>query len=78
MATGANQVPHDPNVTYLKAAQLYDDGSRNSKYLDEVRKEDEGVSPFQDGIKHVEIYPRIIGHILQVHFISQEFFIYAS
>ena len=46
MVTGANQVPHDPNVTYLKAAQLYDDGSRNSKYLDEVRKEDEGVSPF--------------------------------
>jgi hypothetical protein len=44
--TGAHQVPHDPNVTYLKAAQLYDDGSRHSKYLDQVRREDEGVSPF--------------------------------
>ena len=44
--TTAHQVPDDPNVTYLKVAQIYDDGSRHSKYLDEVRKEDEGISPF--------------------------------
>jgi glycyl-tRNA synthetase (class II) len=44
--TTAHQVPDDPNVTYLKVAQIYDDGSRDSKYLDEVRKEDEGISPF--------------------------------
>jgi hypothetical protein len=44
--TTAHQVPDDPNVTYLKVAQVYDDGSRRSKYLDEVRKEDEGISPF--------------------------------
>jgi hypothetical protein len=44
--TTAHQVPDDPNVTYLKVAQIYDDGSRRSKYLDEVRKEDEGISQF--------------------------------
>ena len=44
--TTAHQVPDDPNVTYLKVAQVYDDGSMHSKYLDEVRKEDEGISPF--------------------------------
>ena len=44
--TTAHQGPDDPNVTYLKVAQIYDDGSRDSKYLDEVRKEDEGISPF--------------------------------
>ena len=44
--TTAHQDPDDPNVTYLKVAQIYDDGSRDSKYLDEVRKEDEGISPF--------------------------------
>ena len=44
--TTAHQVLDDPNVTYLKVAQIYDDGSRHSKYLDEVRKEDEGISPF--------------------------------
>jgi hypothetical protein len=43
--TTAYQLPDDPNVTYLKAAQVYDDGSKHSKYLDEVRKEDEGISP---------------------------------
>jgi hypothetical protein len=44
--TTAHQAPDDPNVTYLKVAQVYDDGSRHSRYLDEVRKEDEGISPF--------------------------------
>ena len=44
--TTAHQVPADPNVTYLKVARVYDDGSRHSKYLDEVRKEDEGIAPF--------------------------------
>jgi hypothetical protein len=44
--TTAHQVPDKPNVTYLKVAQVYDDGSTHSKYLDEVRKEDEGISPF--------------------------------
>src|SRR5919198_2853097 len=34
--TTAHQVPDDPNVTYLKAAQVYDDGSRHLKYLDEA------------------------------------------
>lgn len=43
--TTAHQVPNDPNVTYLKVAKVYDDGSRHLKYLDEVRKEDEGISP---------------------------------
>jgi hypothetical protein len=43
--TTAHQVPDDPNVTYLKVAKVYDDGSRHLKYLDEVRKEDEGISP---------------------------------
>jgi hypothetical protein len=43
--TTAHQVPDDPNVTYFKVAQVYDDGSRHSKYLYEVRKEDEGLSP---------------------------------
>jgi hypothetical protein len=44
--TSAHQVPDDPNVTYLKVAQIYDDGSTHSKYLDDVRKEDEGISPY--------------------------------
>src|SRR5919205_375937 len=44
--TAAHQTPDDPNVTYLKVAQVYDDGSRYPRYLDEVRKEDEGISPF--------------------------------
>src|SRR5919202_862204 len=44
--TTAHQAPDDPNVTYLKVAQVYDDGSRYPRYLDEVRKEDEGISPF--------------------------------
>src|ERR671926_1721774 len=44
--TTAHQAPDDPNVTYLKVAQVYDDGSIHSRYLDEVRKEDEGISPF--------------------------------
>jgi hypothetical protein len=43
--TTAHQVPDDPNVTYLKVAKVYNDGSRHLKYLDEVRKEDEGISP---------------------------------
>jgi hypothetical protein len=43
--TTAHQVPDDPNVTYLKVAKVYDDGSSHLKYLDEVRKEDKGISP---------------------------------
>ena len=44
--TSTHQLPDDPNVTYLKVAQTYDDGSIHSKYLDDVRKEDEGISPY--------------------------------
>ena len=43
--TTAHQSPDDPNATYIKVAQIYDDGSLNSKYLEEVVKEDEGLSP---------------------------------
>lgn len=43
--TTAHQSPDDPNATYIKVAQIYDDGSLNSKYLEEVVKEDEGISP---------------------------------
>jgi hypothetical protein len=34
----------DPN-TYLKAAQVYDDGSIKAKYYAEVIREDEGIRP---------------------------------
>ena len=44
--TTAHQVPDDPNVTYLKVGQVYDDGSKHSRYLVEVRKEDAGISPY--------------------------------
>src|ERR671939_1652783 len=43
--TTAHQSPDDPNATYIKVAQIYDDVSLNSKYLEEVVKEDEGLSP---------------------------------
>ena len=33
----------DPNGSYLKAAQVYDDGSIKAKYYAEVIREDEGI-----------------------------------
>jgi hypothetical protein len=35
----------EPNSTYLKAAQVYDDGSIKTKYYAEVRRENEGIRP---------------------------------
>ena len=35
----------DLDSTYLKAAQVYDDGSIKAKYLAEAIREDEGISP---------------------------------
>ena len=35
----------DLDSTYLKAAQVYDDGSIKTKYLAEAIREDEGISP---------------------------------
>jgi hypothetical protein len=34
-----------PNSTYLKAAQVYDDGSIQAKYYAEAIREDEGIKP---------------------------------
>jgi PBP1b-binding outer membrane lipoprotein LpoB len=35
----------DPNSTYLKAGQVYDDGSIKAKYYAEAIREDEGIRP---------------------------------
>ena len=35
----------DPNSTYLKAAQVYDDGSIKTKYYSKAIREDEGIKP---------------------------------
>ena len=35
----------EPNSTYLKAAQVYDDGSIQAKYYAEAIREDEGIKP---------------------------------
>ena len=35
----------DLDSTYLKAAQVYDDGSIKAKYFAEAIREDEGISP---------------------------------
>jgi hypothetical protein len=35
----------DLNGTYLKAAQVYDDGSVKAKYYAEVIREDDGITP---------------------------------
>jgi hypothetical protein len=46
--TGANPPQSsitDLNSTYLKAAQVYDDGSIKAKYFAEAIREDEGISP---------------------------------
>ena len=46
--TGANPTQSsitDPNSTYLKTAQVYDDGSIKAKYFAEAIREDEGISP---------------------------------
>jgi hypothetical protein len=34
-----------PNSTYLKAAEIYDDGSIQAKYYAETIREDEGIRP---------------------------------
>jgi hypothetical protein len=45
MATTEKTKSADPNSTYLKAAQVYDDGSIKAKYYAEAIREDEGVRP---------------------------------
>ncbi|HXX96163.1 MAG TPA: hypothetical protein VEL11_03485 [Candidatus Bathyarchaeia archaeon] len=35
----------EPNSTYLKAAEVYDDGSIQAKYYAEAIREDEGIKP---------------------------------
>jgi hypothetical protein len=35
----------EPNSAYLKAAQVYDDGSIQAKYYAEAIREDEGIKP---------------------------------
>jgi hypothetical protein len=44
MAT-TEKTKSDPNSTYLKAAQVYDDGSIKAKYYAEAIREDEGIRP---------------------------------
>jgi hypothetical protein len=44
-ATTIQSSTTDLNSTYLKAAQVYDDGSRKAKYFAEAIREDEGISP---------------------------------
>jgi hypothetical protein len=45
MATTKTAKSADPNSTYLKAAQVYDDGSIKAKYYAEAIREDEGIRP---------------------------------
>jgi hypothetical protein len=45
MATTEKTKSADPNSTYLKAAQVYDDGSIKAKYYAEAIREDEGIRP---------------------------------
>ena len=35
----------EPNSSYLKAAEVYDDGSIRAKYYTEALREDEGIKP---------------------------------
>jgi hypothetical protein len=44
-ATPTQSSTTDQNSTYLKAAQVYDDGSIKAKYFAEAIREDEGISP---------------------------------
>jgi hypothetical protein len=44
-ATPTQSSTIDQNSTYLKAAQVYDDGSIEAKYFAEAIREDEGISP---------------------------------
>ena len=45
MATTEKTKSADPNNTYLKGAQVYDDGSIKAKYYAEAIREDEGFRP---------------------------------
>ena len=45
MATTKKTKSANPNSTYLKVAQVYDDGSRKAKYYAEAIGEDEGIRP---------------------------------
>jgi ferric iron reductase protein FhuF len=45
MTTTEKTKSADPNSTYLKAAQVYDDGSIKAKYYAEAIREDEGFRP---------------------------------
>jgi PBP1b-binding outer membrane lipoprotein LpoB len=44
-ATPTQSSTTDLNSSYLKAAQVYDDGSIKAKYFAEAMREDEGISP---------------------------------
>jgi 8-oxo-dGTP pyrophosphatase MutT (NUDIX family) len=45
MTTTEKTKSADPNSTYLKAAQVYDDGSIKAKYYAEAIREDEVIRP---------------------------------
>ena len=45
MATTKIARSADPNSTFLKAAEVYDDGSIKAKYYAEAIREDEGIRP---------------------------------
>jgi hypothetical protein len=45
MATTKTARSADPNSTYFKAAEVYDDGSIKAKYYAEIIREDEGILP---------------------------------
>ncbi len=44
MAT-LHQKSSDDNLTYLKVGQVYDDGDIHSRYLEEIKEEEEGKRP---------------------------------
>src|SRR5215472_16583512 len=45
MTTTRTAKSANPNSAYLKAAQVYDDGSIKAKYYGEAIREDEGIRP---------------------------------
>ena len=44
-ATLTHSSTADPNSTYLKGAQIYDDGAIKATYFAEAKREDEGIRP---------------------------------
>jgi hypothetical protein len=45
MATTKKTKKTAPDSTYLKAARVYDDGSKKAKFFAEAMREDEGIRP---------------------------------